>query len=83
MVQAYTQSFGGGQINSLAPNTNHKDKLLKTGHILHSLRNQKEEGKQSKPPTYVLGWKYKNVNYLNTVLLQRNVLAETKAMPVQ
>lgn len=81
MVQAVPTFLGrrarrrkGG---SLAPNSNHKDKLLKTGHILHSFRNQKGENKANSL------WLYKNVNYLNTVLLWRNLLAETEAMPVQ
>lgn len=85
MVQSIPTVGGGGrggQINNLAPNSNHTDKLFKTGHVLHSLRNQKKRGKQSNPPTCVLEWKYKNANYFNTVLLQ-NFLAETKAMPVQ
>lgn len=44
---------------------------------------RKGESKVKSQLTHVLRWKYKNVNYLSTVLLQRNVLAERKAMPVQ
>lgn len=83
MVQATSTVFRG-QINSLAPNSNHKDKLWKlVTFCTPSDTQRKGKNKANPQPTDVLGWKYKNVNYLNTVLLQRNVLAETKAMPVQ
>lgn len=50
-----------------------------------TLSETKRKGESKVKPQliHVLRWNYKNVNYFSTVLLQRNVLAERKAMPVQ